>query len=76
MRLFSVVICVMEPDSDVKWTLKVVPVGQKRGFWGLKWLENAIFDFLTWLATFLVICRDWDLHQKLLYVQIDHKTDF
>ena len=26
----------MESDSDVKWTIKVVPVGQKRGFCGLK----------------------------------------
>ena len=39
-------------------------------------LKNAIYDVLTCLATFLVTCHDWDLHQKLLQVQIDHQTDF
>ena len=32
LRLFSIVIFAMESESDVKWTLEVVPIGQKNGF--------------------------------------------
>ena len=32
LRLFSIVIFVVESDSGVKWSLEMVPWGKKRGF--------------------------------------------
>ena len=77
LRLFSIVIFAIEFDYDVKWTLKVVPVGQKKRL--LRPNNDykiAISDFLTCLATFLVVWHYWNPHQKLLHVQIDHQPDF